>query len=97
MNHLGLRPTLCPNLLPTASDLGLTLAPRKGDAVAFYNYLDDGSAQVDRLSLHAGLPAPGEKSVAALWYHVDLAVADGQLQPLAVGVGQDAKSYRRDR
>ena len=70
---------------------GLVVHPKKGDAVAFYNLLDNGSAQVDRLSLHAGLPAPGEKSVAALWYHVDLS-SDGMM-PLAVGVGKQAKSY----
>ena len=74
---------------------GLTVAPRKGDAVVFYNLRDDGSAAVDRLALHAGLPAPGEKSVAALWYHADLTprgAADG-LTPLAVGVGAPAKMY----
>jgi len=74
---------------------GLLVAPRKGDAVAFYNHVDNGSGKVDRLALHAGLPAPGEKSVAALWYHVDLRLNDG-LQPLAVGVGSQAKSYKNE-
>ena len=50
---------------------GVTVAPRKGDAVAFYNYMDDGSGELDRLTAHAGLPAPAEKSVAALWYCQD--------------------------
>ena len=75
---------------------GLTVAPKIGDAVAFYNLLDGGAGQVDRLSLHAGLPAPGVKSVAALWYHVDLKQGDdgaAGLTPLAVGVGPAAKSY----
>lgn len=53
-------------LSPSRED-GLVVTPRKGDAVAFYNYMNDGSAQVDRLALHAGLPAPAEKSIASLW------------------------------
>ena len=74
---------------------GLTVKPKKGDAVAFYNLMD-GSGQVDRLSMHAGLPAPGDKSVAALWYHVKLKHGgDDELTPLAVGVGQPAKIYDR--
>ena len=71
---------------------GLRVQPRRGDAVAFYNFLDNGSGQIDRLSLHAGLPAPGEKSVAAMWYHADLQEPAG-LRPLAVGVGARAKMY----
>ena len=51
---------------------GLLLCPGKGDAVAFYNLLDDGSLQIDQLSLHAGLPASVEKRIATLWYHLDL-------------------------
>ena len=51
---------------------GLLIRPGKaGDAVAFYNLLDDGSCQTDRLSLHAGLPAAVEKRVATLWYSLD--------------------------
>ena len=49
---------------------GLLANPSKGDAVAFYNYVDDGSGDLDRTALHAGLPSPSEKSVAALWYGV---------------------------
>ena len=71
---------------------GLTVAPKKGDAVAFYNLMD-GSGQVDRLSMHAGLPAPAVKSVAAMWYHVKLQRADDELTPLAVGVSKAAKAY----
>lgn len=74
---------------------GLVVAPKKGDAVAFYNLLDNGSAQVDRLSLHAGLPAPDEKSVAALWYHADLKHGSDGMVPLAVGVGKQAQIYRK--
>ena len=70
---------------------GLTVRPKRGDAVAFYNHIDDGSARVDRLALHAGLPAPADKSVATLWYHVDLA---NELRPLAVGVAAPAKAYK---
>ena len=47
---------------------GLLVSPSKGDAIAFYNFCDDGSGELDRLALHAGLPASAEKSVAALWY-----------------------------
>ena len=57
---------------------GLTVAPGRGDAVAFYNHVADGSLQVDRFSLHAGLPAPAGKSLATLWYHVDFARAASQ-------------------
>ena len=74
---------------------GLVVAPKKGDAVAFYNLLDNGSGGVDRLSLHAGLPAPDEKSVAALWYHADLKQGSDGMVPLAVGLGQQAQSYRK--
>lgn len=56
---------------------GLLLRPGKGDAVAFYNLLNDGSRQLDPRSLHAGLPALAEKRVATLWYELDLH-SDGQ-------------------
>ena len=49
---------------------GLLVSPSKGDAIAFYNFCDDGSGELDRLAFHAGLPASAEKSVAALWYSV---------------------------
>ena len=40
---------------------------------ALFEHFDaDGSGALDRLALHAGLPAPAEKSVAALWYHCEL-------------------------
>ncbi len=68
-----------------ASHEGLLLRPRKGDAVAFYNLLDNGSRQIDHLSLHAGLPASVEKRVATLWYHLNLH-SDGT-QPLPLGGG----------
>tara|TARA_B110001452_G_scaffold166103_1_gene138628 strand:- start:642 stop:1589 length:948 start_codon:yes stop_codon:yes gene_type:complete len=47
---------------------GLLASPSKGDAVAFYNYVDDGTGDLDRTALHAGLPAPSERSVGTLWY-----------------------------
>ena len=73
---------------------GLLLRPGKGDAVAFYNLLDNGSRQIDRRSLHAGLPASVEKRVATLWYHLDLHSARLQSLPLAVEVSQQAKADR---
>ena len=54
----------CAGLVPGRD--GLLLAPGLGDAVAFYNYLDDGSGDLDRLAFHAGMPSRHEqKSVAA--------------------------------
>ena len=48
---------------------GLLVAPGKGDALAFYNFVDDGEGDLDRLAFHAGMPSEHEqKSVAALWY-----------------------------
>lgn len=50
---------------------GLTVTPSAGDAVAFYNYQPagrGGGVALDRLALHAGLPAPSERRVAALWF-----------------------------
>ena len=76
---------------------GLRVAPRRGDAVAFYNHVDEGGPPaVDRLALHAGLPAPAAKEVAALWFHCDLQANEG-LRPLAVGLGKQAKAYEQRR
>lgn len=50
---------------------GLLVAPAKGDAVAFYNFADDGSGALERRAFHAGLPAPDGKSIAAMWYQLD--------------------------
>ena len=47
---------------------GLRVASRKGDAVAFYNY--EPSGELDPYAIHAGLPAPDVRHVAALWFHV---------------------------
>ena len=77
---------------------GVRVSPAKGDAVAFYNFVDDGSCAIDRLAVHAGLPAPAEKHVAALWYHVDLELGRGAQElgsPLAVGVGREGKVYNK--
>ena len=44
------------------------LSPAVGDAVAFYNY--EPSGELDPYAIHAGLPAPDVRHVAALWFHV---------------------------
>ena len=52
-----------------AAELRKLLTPSAGDAVAFYNYQPagrGGGVALDRLALHAGLPAPSERRVAAL-------------------------------
>lgn len=46
----------------------------QGDALVFYNYLDDGSARLDWRSLHSGLPTTeedGEKWIANHWFRVN--------------------------
>ena len=46
----------------------------QGDALAFYNYCDDGSARLDWRSLHCGLPTSeedGEKWIANHWFRVN--------------------------
>jgi prolyl 4-hydroxylase len=51
---------------PKASPKPLTVKPKKGKAVFFYNMLPDGN--LDERSLHAGLPVTqGEKWMANLW------------------------------
>lgn len=43
----------------------------RGDALAFYNYLDDGSARLDWRALHTGLPTQpedGVKWIANHWF-----------------------------
>lgn len=47
---------------------GVVAAPKKGDAIIFYNYFNDGSGELDGLAVHAGLPASGKKSIATLFY-----------------------------
>jgi hypothetical protein len=49
----------------------------QGDAIAFYNYLDDGSEQIDWTSIHCGLPTTeeeggGAKWIANHWYRMSL-------------------------
>lgn len=47
-------------------EVDIQVAPRKGDAILFYNLLPHG--EVDRKSLHASLPVTaGEKWVATKW------------------------------
>jgi len=49
-----------------ADGLGFKVMPKKGDAVLFYNLLEDGNG--DDLALHAALPAlEGEKWLANFW------------------------------
>mmetsp|Transcript_18804 Transcript_18804/g.40928 ORF Transcript_18804/g.40928 Transcript_18804/m.40928 type:complete len:433 (+) Transcript_18804:145-1443(+) len=46
----------------------------QGDAIAFYNYKDDGSARLDWTALHCGLPTTeeeGTKWIANHWYGVN--------------------------
>lgn len=46
-----------------------------GDAVVFYNYLDDGSGQIDWNALHCGLPTQkgdGAKWIANHWYRSNI-------------------------
>ena len=45
---------------------------KQGDAIAFYNYKDDGSARLDWNALHCGLPIKdeGTKWIANHWYEL---------------------------
>ena len=46
-----------------------------GDAIAFYNYLDDESGQFDWNALHCGLPTAqddGVKWIANHWYRLNV-------------------------
>lgn len=46
-----------------------------GDAIAFYNYLDDGSGRIDWNALHCGLPTAhddGDKWIANHWYRLNV-------------------------
>ena len=58
------------------TDQGITvggngLSIRPGDAVAFYNYVDDGSGEINWKAIHAGLPVQNDtnKWVANHWFH----------------------------
>ena len=42
---------------------GLRVSPGKGDSIAFFNVGDDGGMEMR--SIHAGLPAPATKRIAA--------------------------------
>ena len=53
--------------MKSAKENGLTVAPRKGAAILFFNHAPDGS--VDPLAVHAGLPVlEGEKWAANYWF-----------------------------
>lgn len=49
---------------------------KQGDAIAFYNYLDNGSAQLNWRALHCGLPTTeeegGTKWIANHWYRLNV-------------------------
>jgi len=49
---------------------GVKVAPQKGDAIVFYNFRNDGSGQVDGLSVHAGVAAPDEKNICTMFFHL---------------------------
>ena len=66
---------------------GLLLRPGKGDAVAFYNLLNDGSRQLDPRSLHAGLPALAESASRRCGMNSTCTVT-ASLQPLQVFLRQ---------
>ena len=44
---------------------------KRGDAVVFYNYVSDGSMQLNWRSLHTGLPATSTKFIANHWFRLD--------------------------
>ena len=48
-----------------------TVFVNKGDAVAFYNYRDEGSAQLDWAALHCGSPTDETKWIANHWYRLN--------------------------
>ena len=48
-----------------------TVLVNKGDAVAFYNYRDEGSAQLDWAALHCGSPTDETKWIANHWYRLN--------------------------
>jgi hypothetical protein len=43
----------------------------RGDALAFYNYIDDGSEHLNWRSLHTGLPATSTKYIANHWFRIN--------------------------
>ena len=48
-----------------------TVMVRKGDAVAFYNYLDEGNAHLDWAALHCGSETDETKWIANHWYRLN--------------------------
>ena len=48
-----------------------TVLVNMGDAVAFYNYRDEGSAQLDWAALHCGSPTDETKWIANHWYRLN--------------------------
>jgi hypothetical protein len=62
---------LCQSLYPHYNGIcigGDRLPINAGDAVAFYNYLDDGSGMLNWRAIHTGLPAKGSKWIANHWF-----------------------------
>lgn len=63
-----------------ANGRGFKVQPKKGDAVLFYNLLEDGNG--DDLALHAALPVlEGEKWLANFWVWDPQRRRDGSVQP----------------
>ena len=61
----------CQSLYPEQHGIcvgGERLPINAGDAVAFYNYLDDGSGMLNWRAIHTGLPAKGSKWIANHWF-----------------------------
>ncbi len=51
-----------------------TVLVKRGDAVAFYNYVDDGTAELNWRAIHTGLPTTkndGIKWIANHWFRSD--------------------------
>ena len=44
---------------------------KRGDAIVFYNYVDDGSMQLNWRALHTGLPATSTKFIANHWFRLN--------------------------
>ena len=48
---------------------GTVVNVKQGDAVAFYNYHNDGTGELDWRAIHSGLPSDQIKWIANHWYH----------------------------
>lgn len=59
------------NSIEGENDNKHTVLVNKGDAVAFYNYRDEGSAHLDWTALHCGSPTDETKWIANHWYRLN--------------------------